>query len=106
MEPHHDFFRDGHDVDDYNLGNRVAQAMIFLSDVELGGGFAMPELSVHITPKPGRMVVWYNVDRNGDNDLLSLHGGCPIFSGSKLAAITSFYLLNQKSCICKKKEKF
>ena len=90
--------------EDYHLGNRVGHAMIFLSDVDLGGGFAMPELDIHISPAPGRMVVWHNVDRNGENDPLSLHGGCRVFSGNKVVAIKDFHLLNQKSWMCKKNE--
>ena len=79
----------------------MAQAMVFLSDVELGGGFAMPQLGIYVKPKPGIMVVWHNVDRNGENDILSLHGGCPVFSGNKVVAITSYHLLNQKNWTCK-----
>ena len=101
FDPHHDFYEDEQKDDGYDFGNRVAQAMIFLSDVELGGGFAMPELDIYINPRPGRMVVWHNLDQNGENDLRSLHGGCPVFSGNKLAAITSYHHLNQKKWICK-----
>ena len=82
----------------------MAHALIFLSDVEIGGGFAMPELDIYIKPKPGRMVVWHNVDRNGENDLHSLHGGCPVFSGNKVAIISDYHLLNQKSWMCKKND--
>ena len=96
-----DYFEDAQKEEDYNLGNRVAQAMIFLSDVKLGGGFAMPALGIYVPPKAGTMIVWHNVDINGENSKLSLHGGCPVWSGNKVAAITSFHALNQKQWSCR-----
>ena len=99
FEPHLDFYTDD-EVDDE--GNRVAHAMLFLQDVELGGGFALPELGIYIEPKPGRMVHWRNVDRNGENDPLSLHGGCRVFSGNKQVTIKDYHHRDQKHWKCKK----
>ena len=74
--------------------------MIFLQDVELGGGFAMPELGIYIDPKLGRMIHWRNVDRNGQNDLLSLHGGCRVLAGNKQVAIKDYHQPFQNHWIC------
>ena len=102
--PHVDYYQEEAKEEGYNLGNRCGHAMIFLSDVKLGGGFAMPELGIHISPKPGRMVVWHNLDKNGEPDPRSLHGGCRVFSGNKVMAIKDFHQLNQNNWTCKKKK--
>ena len=62
----------------------------------------MPELDIYIAPQPGTMVVWHNVDTNGENDPLSLHGGCPVFAGNKVAIVTEHHLLAQNAWVCKK----
>ena len=75
--------------------------MIFLQDVELGGGFAMPELGIYVSPSPGRMVHWRNLDRNGENVPLSLHGGCRVYSGNKQVAIKDYHQPFQKHWVCR-----
>ena len=84
------------------LGNRVGHVMVFLQHVELGGGFAMPELGIYVSPKPGRMVHWRNVDKNGEKDHKSLHGGCYIYSGNKQVAVKDYHQNLQKHWICEK----
>ena len=46
----------------------VAQGLLFLSNTQLGGNFIIPLLGIAVNPEPGSLVVWQNLDRNGDND--------------------------------------
>jgi hypothetical protein len=39
-----------------------------------------------VKPHAGRAVLFYSQHPNGEEDLSSLHGGCPVLSGSKWAA--------------------
>ena len=75
--------------------------MIFLREVELGGGFAMPELGIHIKPKPGRMVHWQNMDTNGEYSPHSLYGLCPVFIGNNLVATNIYYQSRKELMMCK-----
>ena len=104
FSPHLDFYTEEQmeENEELGLGNRVGHAMLFLQDVELGGGFAMPELGIYISPKPGRMVHWRNVDRYGENEPKSLHGGCHIYSGNKQVAVKDYHQPFQKHWMCDK----
>ena len=81
-------------------GNRIAQGILFLSHTELGGNFAMPELGVVFVPHPGSLVVWHNTDRSGNMDRRSLHGGCRLFMGQKIAGQTCALWLDQDKAQC------
>jgi len=71
-------------------GNRLAIALVFLGKLELGGGFAMPELGIYVAPSPGTLLLWWNVDLDGNNSPESIHGGCPVYIGTKMIAITEY----------------
>ena len=77
------------------------QTMIFLRKVELGGGFAMPELGIHINPKQGRMVHWQNMNTNGEYSPHSLYGLCPVFIGNNLVATNIYYQSCKQLMMCK-----
>ncbi len=70
-------------------GQRLVTALMYLNDVEDGGGTIFPKLDMEIEAKPGRMVIFHNV---GDPTLedqtrhpKSLHGGSPVWGGEKWA---------------------
>ena len=70
-------------------GQRLVTALMYLNEVEDGGGTIFPKLDLEVEARPGRMVIFHNV---GDNDLEdltrhrhSLHGGSPVWGGQKWA---------------------
>ena len=81
-------------------GNRIAQGILFLTNTKLGGNFAMPMLGVVFVPTPGSLVVWHNTDRRGNMDRRSLHGGCRLFKGQKIAGQTCAVWLDQDKLQC------
>lgn len=67
-------------------GNRAVTALIYLNDVEAGGGTGFPKLGLEVDPKPGRMCIFHDLypgrsNRHRD----SLHGGLPVVAGEKWA---------------------
>lgn len=67
-------------------GQRVATLIMYLSDVENGGGTQFPQLSLEFTPTKGAAPLFASVGREGELLSSSLHAGCPIISGEKWIA--------------------
>ncbi|XP_049431667.1 prolyl 4-hydroxylase subunit alpha-3 isoform X1 [Epinephelus fuscoguttatus] len=67
-------------------GNRVATFMIYLSPVEAGGStaFIYANFSVPVVEKAA--IFWWNLHRNGQGDVDTLHAGCPVLIGDKWVA--------------------
>ena len=69
IAPHTDYLKEEEIQEDYlHFGNIFAQGLLFVSKAELGGNFVMPLLGIAVSPEPGSLVVWHNVDRNGNFD--------------------------------------
>ena len=49
----------------------------------MGGGTAFAQTGVHVTPKAGSAILWYNVLSSGEADEEMYHGGCPVIFGEK-----------------------
>lgn len=105
---HHDFF----DPDNYKsskeiqsltkkgLFNRLATVFFYLSTVEAGGETNFPraggldqpsnfekcDTGISISPREGRIIIFYSQDAAGRLDDHSLHGGCAVKKGVKWSA--------------------
>lgn len=67
-------------------GNRALTALIYLNEVEGGGGTAFPKLGVEVESQPGRMVIFHNLyEGQSLRHRNSLHGGLPVTAGEKWA---------------------
>ena len=91
---HTDFFEAG----SYNnhclfSGNRVKTLMIYLNDVEEGGGTYFEKLDKTFIPKQGTALLWDDMI-DGKPNYDSMHEGQPVISGSKYI-ITSWWRENK-----------
>jgi len=71
-------------------GNRIRTVLVYLNNVEEGGGTGFDSLSeydeeVIIQPKMGKMVVFTNVNDDGSLNKKSRHAGLPVIKGEKWA---------------------
>ncbi|GAB2880911.1 hypothetical protein GCM10027277_57490 [Pseudoduganella ginsengisoli] len=67
-------------------GQRVGTIVMYLNDVEAGGGTLFPELGLEVAPRKGGAVFFTNITPEGTPCRLSLHGGSPVISGVKYVA--------------------
>ena len=99
-DAHHDYFdprlyaKDKNTLSMIGRGkkNRMATVLWYLSDVEGGGETVFPQSGgVHapasmtscdqglkVTPKKGKVIMFYSLLPNGMGDRYSLHGACPV----------------------------
>lgn len=71
---------------EYQVGDRLATWMFYLSDVTAGGRTAFPTAGVAVSPEKGAAVMWFNIKKNGYFNTKTLHGGCPVLLGEKWVA--------------------
>lgn len=67
-------------------GNRAVTALMYLNEVDGGGGTGFPKLDLEVQAIPGRLVIFHNLNegesvRHRD----ALHGGLPVTEGEKYA---------------------
>ncbi|XP_073791614.1 prolyl 4-hydroxylase subunit alpha-2 isoform X2 [Danio rerio] len=84
-EPHYDS-KLTNDSDFQLRGGRIATVLIYMSDVDIGGATVFPDVGAALQPKRGSAVLWFNLLRNGNEDIRTLHAACPVFVGSKWVA--------------------
>jgi prolyl 4-hydroxylase len=86
---HHDgWFDDNSETSNHNLqlGQRMVTCLIYLNDVEEGGETEFPKLNLKVTPKKGRIVIFYNIHKDTDKlHDLSMHAGTNVIKGEKWA---------------------
>jgi len=68
------------------LGNRIATFLIYLSDVEMGGGTVFTNIHQQIRPSMGDAAFWYNLNTDGTGDYDTRHAACPVLLGEKWVA--------------------
>ncbi|XP_035709856.1 prolyl 4-hydroxylase subunit alpha-1 isoform X2 [Folsomia candida] len=69
------------DPTEFLRGDRIITFMLYLSDVEEGGGTAFPLLNHFVPPEKGSAMMWYNLHPDGSIDRRTLHGGCSVVYG-------------------------
>lgn len=92
--PHYDYLivdrpeeeRDQVDERELYAGDRTATVMFYLKDVIRGGSTVFPRLGVHLKPEIGAAAFWYNLYRNGEGIIETVHGACPVLMGEKWVA--------------------
>ncbi|KAH7636267.1 vacuolar protein sorting-associated protein 33a-like protein [Dermatophagoides farinae] len=71
---------------DQYAGDRIATFMFYLSDVEVGGSTVFTRLGIRVNPVKGAAIFWYNLLRNGEGIIDTIHGACPVLIGEKWVA--------------------
>ncbi len=67
-------------------GNRAVTALMYLNEVDGGGGTIFPKLDVEIEAIPGRLCLFHDlIEGSSDRHPNSLHGGMPVTAGEKWA---------------------
>ena len=67
-------------------GNRAVTALLYLNEVDGGGGTGFPKLDLEVDAIPGRMVIFHNLyEGYSTRHRKSLHGGLPVTAGEKWA---------------------
>lgn len=88
-KPHYDYFAPEQPGSAAHLahgGQRVASLIMYLNQVEQGGGTAFPELGLTVAPAPGSAVYFSYCDSKNQVDPLTYHGGNPVTKGEKWIA--------------------
>ncbi|HVK95691.1 MAG TPA: 2OG-Fe(II) oxygenase [Noviherbaspirillum sp.] len=67
-------------------GQRLATIIMYLSEVEQGGGTAFPNIGLQIQPKKGSAVFFANTDASRIPEQAALHAGQPVEKGVKFIA--------------------
>ncbi|NRR32224.1 2OG-Fe(II) oxygenase [Oxalobacteraceae bacterium] len=67
-------------------GQRLGTFILYLTDVEQGGGTAFPNIGVEVHPRKGNALFFLNTDAAHTPDQQTLHAGSPVVKGSKIIA--------------------
>jgi prolyl 4-hydroxylase len=68
-------------------GNRQATVLLYLNEVEGGGGTSLPELGMTVYPHTGLGLFFRSLDSAGNILPKSLHTGDPVTAGEKWVAV-------------------
>ncbi len=88
-KPHYDYFPPDQPGSALHLatgGQRVATLVMYLNEVEEGGGTAFPELGLTVAPAQGSAVYFSYCNSSNQLDPLTYHGGDPVTRGEKWIA--------------------
>ncbi|RXN03909.1 prolyl 4-hydroxylase subunit alpha-3 isoform X1 [Labeo rohita] len=100
-EPHFDHATsDSSPLYRLKTGNRVATFMIYLSSVEAGGFTAFIYANFSVPVVENGALFWWNLHRNGQGNVDTLHAGCPVIVGDKwVTGMLKLYAITlEKKC--------
>ncbi len=67
-------------------GNRLVTVLMYLNEVDQGGGTSFPNLGIEVEAIPGRMCIFHDLyPDSSERHVDSLHGGTPVLAGEKWA---------------------
>lgn len=90
FKPHNDFFTGpAYDMHCKASGNRTHTLMVYLNNVEKGGGTNFPTLNKLVEPEPGMAIWWHNMEDGKLQDKY-LHEGVEVDLGKKYI-VTSWW---------------
>jgi prolyl 4-hydroxylase len=87
--PHFDFLMPGNAENNASIarsGQRIGTLVMYLNDVQEGGGTGFPEVGLTIMPKKGSALYFEYCNSLNQLDGKSLHAGLPIVAGEKWVA--------------------
>lgn len=85
---HHDYFHISEPAGQEEIlqyGQRYITLFVYLVEPEEGGTTDFSQLNVSIKGKKGSAILWFNLDKNGNVDPRTKHGGMPVIKGRKVA---------------------
>lgn len=87
--PHFDYFEPqepGRPSPLQTGGQRIATVVMYLNDVQAGGGTIFPHLNLETRPRKGGAIYFSYQLPDGSVDPMTLHGGSPVIRGEKWIA--------------------
>ncbi len=87
--PHYDYFDTANEGSKINMksgGQRVGTFLMYLCDVEVGGGTDFPLMNFQARPKRGMALYFSNTNVLGEIDKQTMHAGLPTTQGVKYLA--------------------
>jgi prolyl 4-hydroxylase len=71
----------------YDGAHRCKTALLYLNNSYTGGQTYFPKIDRKIIPEIGKLIIWDNIDKNGNLDIESYHAGLPVEFGTKYIAV-------------------